>query len=269
MVQVEDSGGNVVTSVSSGTASATIHSGAGGSIATGGTSGTFSSGVATFSGLALNGVNGTAYTLTFTGDGFTSAVSSTITVSTGAATHLVIATEPSTTDASGVALATQPVVKVEDSGGNVVTTDSSTVTASFTSGGVSLTNPTEAAASGVATFSGLALNALAGSYTLTFSDGALTTTVSSTITVSTGAATQLVITTEPSSTANSGAALATQPVVKVEDSGGNVVTTNSSTVTASFTSGGVSLTNPTKAAASGAATFSGLALNALAGTPTP
>ncbi len=263
VVKVEDSGGNVV-SVNSGTASATIVSGGGGSIAAGGTSGTFSSGVATFSGLALNGVNGTAYTLTFSGDGFTSAASSTITMSTGAATKLVIATEPSTTDASGAALATQPVVKVEDSGGNVVTTDSSTVTASFTSGGVSLTNPTTAAASGVATFSGLALNALASNYTLTFSDGGLTTAVSNTITVSTGAATQLVITTEPSATANSGAALATQPVVKVEDSGGNVVTTNTSTVTASFTSGGVSLTNPTKAAASGVATFSGLALNALA-----
>ena len=373
VVKVEDSGGNVVTSVNSGSASASIASGAGGSIAAGGTSGAFSSGVATFSDLALNGVNGTAYTLTFSGDGFTSAASTSITVSTGSATKLVITTEPSTTANSGAALATQPVVKVEDSGGNVVTTDSSTVTASFTSGGVSLTNPTQAAASGVATFSGLALNALAGPYTLTFSDGALTTAQSSTITVSTGSATQLaittepsstdasgaalatqpvvkvedsggnvvtsvnsgtasasiasgaggsiaaggtsgafssgvatfsglalngvngtaytltfsgdgftsaastsitvstgsatklVITTEPSTTANSGAALATQPVVKVEDSGGNVVTTDSSTVTASFTSGGVSLTNPTQAAASGVATFSGLALNALAG----
>ena len=179
--------------------------------------------MATFSGLALNGMNGTVYTLTFSGDGFTSAASTSITMSTGAATKLVITTQPSTTDASGAALAAQPVVKVEDSGGNVVTSDSSTVTASFTSGGGSLTNPTKAAASGVATFSGLALNALAGTYTLTFSDGGLTTAVSNTITVSTGAATQLVITTQPSSTANSGAALGTQPVVKVEDSGGNVV----------------------------------------------
>ena len=265
VVEVEDSAGNVVTSVNSGTASASIASGTGGSIAAGGTSGTFSSGVATFSGLALNGVNGTVYTLTFTGDGFTSAASSNITVSTGAATKLVITTPPSSTDASGAALATQPVVKVEDSGGNVVATDSSTVTANFTSGGVSLTNPTKAASSGVATFSGLALNALAGPYTLTFSDGALTTAVSGTITVSTGAATQLAVTTQPSTTDASGAALATQPKVSVEDSGGNVVTTNSSTVTANFTSGGVSLTNPTKAASSGVATFSGLALNALAG----
>ena len=265
VVKVEDSGGNVVTSVTSGTASASIASGAGGSIAAGGTSGTFSSGVATFSGLALNGVNGTAYTLTFTGGGFTSVPSSSITVSTGSATKLVVTTQPSTSDASGAALAIQPVVKVEDSGGNVVTTDTSTVTASFTSGGVSLTNPTQAAAAGVATFSGLALNALAGPYTLTFSDGGLTTAVSNSITVSTGSATKLVVTTQPSTSDASGAALAIQPVVKVEDSGGNVVTTDTSTVTASFTSGGVSLTNPTKAAAAGVATFSGLTLNALAG----
>ena len=96
MVKVEDSGGNVVN-LNTGTASATIPSGAGGSIAAGGTSGTFTGGTATFSGLALNGVNGTAYTLTFTGDSFTSVASSNITMSTGAATQLVITTEPSTT----------------------------------------------------------------------------------------------------------------------------------------------------------------------------
>ena len=117
------------------------------------------------------------------------------------------------------------MVKVEDAGGNVVTTDSSTVTASFTGGGVSLTNPTKAAASGVATFVGsgpqrpgrpLHLDVLRRR---AHHGGA-----SNTITVSTGTATQLVITTEPSATENSGAALAQQPVVKVEDSGGNVVT---------------------------------------------
>ena len=222
--------------------------------------------MATFSGLALNGVNGTAYTLTFTGDGFTSAASTSITMSTGAATKLVITTQPSTTDASGAALATQPVVKVEDSGGNVVATDSSTVTASFTSGGVSLTNPTKAAASGVATFSGLALNALAGPYTLTFSDGGLTTAQSNTITVSTGAATQLVVTTQPSGAAN-GSALTGQPVVKVEDSGGNVVTSASGTMTATINTGtgGAITAGSTATISSGVATFSTLTMTGVAG----
>ena len=52
--------------------------------------------------------------------------------------------------------------------------------------------------------------------------------------MATGAATQLVITTEPSATENSGAASwPQQPVVKVEDSGGNVVTSvNSGTASA-------------------------------------
>ena len=91
--------------------------------------------MATFSGLALNGVSGNVYTLTFTGDSFTSAASSNITMSTGAATQLVITTEPSATENSGAALATQPVVKVEDSGGNVVTSvNSGTAGATIASG---------------------------------------------------------------------------------------------------------------------------------------
>ena len=45
-----------------------------------------------------------------------------------------------------------------------------------------MTSNPAVASSGVATFSGLALNALAGNYTLTFSDGALTSAVSGTIT---------------------------------------------------------------------------------------
>src|SRR5208283_77230 len=115
VVKAEDSGGNVVTSLNSGTATASIASGAGGSIAAGGTSGTFNAGVATFAGLGLNGVNGTTYTLTFTGDGFTSVASTGITVSTGAATQLVFTTQPAS-GTSGAALTTQPVIKVEDSG---------------------------------------------------------------------------------------------------------------------------------------------------------
>ena len=272
VVKVEDSAGNVVTSVNSGTASATI-SGAGGSIAAGGTSGTFSNGVATFSGLALNGVNGTVYTLTFTGDGFTSAASSNITMSTGAATQLVITTEPSSTANSGAALGTQPVVKVEDSAGNVVTSvNSGTASATISGAGGSIAagGTSGTFSNGVATFSGLALNGVNGTvYTLTFTGGGFTSAASSNITMSTGAATQLVITTEPSSTANSGAALGTQPVVKVEDSGGNVVSVNSGTASATIASGAggsIAAGGTSGTFSNGVATFSGLALNGVNGT---
>ena len=267
VVKVEDSGNNVVTSAT-GTMTATINTGTGGAITAGSTA-TISNGVATFSNLAMTGVAGNSYSLHFS-NGTLSVNSAAFTMTFGNANKLAITTQPSTTDASGAALATQPVVKVEDSAGNVVTTDSSTVTAGFTSGGVSLTNPTKAAAGGVATFSGLALNALAGTYTLTFSDGGLTTAVSNTITVSAGAATQLAITTQPSTTANSGATLGTQPVVKVEDSGGNVVTSvNTSTASATIASGAggsIAAGGTSGTFTNGVATFSGLALNGVSGT---
>ena len=91
----------------------------------GGTSGTLTlHGVATFSGLALNGVSGNVYTLTFTGDGFTSAAPRVEHSRSppGAATQLVIHHRAPATRGNGVAFSTNsPIVKVEDSGGNVVT----------------------------------------------------------------------------------------------------------------------------------------------------
>ena len=72
---------------------------------------------------------------------------------------------------SGALLATQPVVKVEDSAGNVVTTSTATITVTSSSG--STIGGTQAAglnaASGVATFTNLTLAGTAGTgYTLTF-----------------------------------------------------------------------------------------------------
>ena len=101
----------------------------------------------------------------------------------GPPTQLAIFTQPGASATSGTALATQPVVEVEDAAGNVVTTASSTVTASFTSGGHLAAANSVTAPSGVATFSALTLNAVAGNYTLTFSDGSLTAAVSSSITL--------------------------------------------------------------------------------------
>jgi hypothetical protein len=265
VIYITDSGGNVITSNTS-TVTATLTSGSG--TVTHNTA-TAVAGVATFVGLTLN-TPAAPYTLTFTDGALTTAVSNTITVSAGSATQLAITVQPSATVASGAALAAQPVVKVEDAGGNAVIGNSSTVTATVTPAVGSVTNGTAvvSASTGLATFSGLALNELAGPYTLTFSDPGFTSIISSPITVSVGAATQLVITTQPSVTDASGAALAQQPVVKVEDAAGNVVTTDASTVTAKITTGGVSVTPATHVVASGVAAFSGLALNALVGSYT-
>ena len=262
VVDIQDSGGNIITSNTS-TVTATLTSGSG--TITHGTA-TAVAGVATFVGLTLN-VPAGPYTLTFSDSPLTAAISTTITVSAGAATILAITVQPSATVANGAALATQPVVKVEDAGGNAVVGNSSTVTATVTSAAGTITNNTAtvSATTGLATFSGLTLKELIGSYTLTFSDPSITSAVSTAINVTPGAATQLVITTQPSTTVASGAPLAQQPVVKVEDSAGNVVTSDASTVTAKITTGGVSVTPSTQVVAAGVATFSGLALNALVG----
>lgn len=267
VVAVEDSGGNVVTSVGTGTATAAV---TGACTITGGNpSGTFVAGVATFSGLTMTGASNTSCTLTFSNGTFTSSASSAILMST-APTHLVIATQPPTSATSGAPLIPQPVVNVEDSSNTIVKSDSSTVTAVLTSpsAGSSLTNATVTAVNGVATFSGLAINASASSYTLTFTDGSLATATSNSIALSTGGAAKLSVIIQPSTSATNGVALGTQPVIAVQDSGGNLVTSNTSTVSAAFTTGGVSVLNATAVVSGGYATFSGLTLSALAGNYT-
>ncbi|HEY5438014.1 MAG TPA: hypothetical protein VIJ99_03860 [Acidimicrobiales bacterium] len=262
VIFIQDSGGNI-ESTNTSTVTATLTSGSGTLVHA---TATAVAGVATFSGLQLNVPVG-VYTLTFSDGTFATAISTSITVSAGAATQLVITVEPSVTVASGTALAQQPVVKLEDAGGNVITGNSSTVTATVTTSVGAVTNNTAviSATTGLATFAGLTLKELVGTYTITFSVPSFTSAVSTNVNVTTGLASQLVVTTQPSAVDASGAALAQVPVVKVEDSAGNVVVTDVSIVTAKITTGGVSVSVPTKAAVAGVATFSGLAINALVG----
>jgi hypothetical protein len=265
VVDIQDTGGNTITSNTS-TVTATLTSGSG-TILNG--TAVAVAGVATFNNLTLNAPAG-SYTLTFTDGALTPAVSTTVTVGAGAASMLAVSVQPSATATSGAALTIQPVVKVEDAGGNAVLGNTSTVTATVTGGAGTVTSNTAvvSATTGLATFSGLTLNELVGPYTLTFSDPGLTSVASTGITVSAGAAAKLVITTQPSTITPSGAVLAQQPVVKVEDAAGNVVASDASTVTATLSTGGVSVSPATKAAVAGVATFTGFTVNAPVGTYT-
>ena len=116
------------------------------------------------------------------------------------------------------------MVKVEDSAGNVVNSVPRPPRAPPLGGGIHRRRGTGDLSNGVATFSGWPSTASTLGYTLTFSGAASRCGLVEHHLLATGTATQLVITTQPSAT-DLGAALATQPVVKVEDSGGNVVTT--------------------------------------------
>ncbi len=209
-------------------------------------------GVAGFAACNIVGQTG-SYTLTATSGTLTSATSSAITITVGPATQLVFTTQPVGGVNEGTAFATQPKVSVEDSGGNVVTTDTGAVAlsvASYTAGNGGSASGTLActpaspvnAVAGVATFANCQITgaAAAGTYTLSATRSGLTTATSSNVTITTGTATKLVFTTQPVGGVNEGTNFATQPVVTVEDANGNTVTTDTGAVAlavASYTAG--------------------------------
>jgi DNA-binding beta-propeller fold protein YncE len=232
-------------------------------------------GVATFGGCSID-TPGHGYTLTATdtADGLSTASDSfNIAIATGPAIQVAFTTEPGGA-APGAALSPQPVVAVEDAGGNTVTTDNSTVTLAITGGtGATLTcaggqPPTASAVNGVASFSACRINDAGTGYTLMATDGTLTSAASDPFDIAVGGPTQLVFTTSPGGAAPA-APLNPQPVVTIEDAGGNVVTDDSSDVTLSITSGtgnpSASLTcsgsTLTAGAVNGVATFSGCSIN--------
>jgi hypothetical protein len=266
-VQVQDAGGNVVTTSSASIAMA-IGTNPGGGTLSGTTPVNASSGVATFSNLSIN-KTGTGYTLSATSTGLTTATSNTFNTTPGSATQLIFTTQPSTPDTAGTAFGTQPRVSVEDANGNVVTTDGTdAVTLAITNGtgtaGATLTCTTNpvTVVSGVATFAGCNINLAGSGYTLTATSGSLTSAVSTAITINHGTATKLVFTTQPDGAATGGTAFPTQPVVTVEDAFGNTVN-NGTGSNASITlaigtnpSGGtLTCTNNTVTASAGVATF--------------
>ncbi len=221
-------------------------------------------GVATFSGLAIIGTVGN-YTFRFSAAGYAAVDASAPTVlSAGPAQQLGLTTQPATSAQSGVVLAQQPVVQLRDTSGNAVSLSGRVVTAGVVSGSATLSGASATTnASGVATFTSLAITALAGGYTLRFSSAAPTplaaVDAAAPTVVSAGAASQLLISTPPPATALSGIALTTQPVVAVRDGAGNPV--QGVVVNAGVASGTVSIVNPSAVSgAAGLATFSGLTL---------
>ncbi|NDD65000.1 MAG: hypothetical protein EBZ36_13670, partial [Acidobacteria bacterium] len=269
VVEVRDSGGNVVTGS---TASVTVAiQGTGGSLTTGPTTVSAAAGIATFANLVLNGTVGVPYTLQFSSTGLTPVASSTLFVTgVGLPTQLVILTQP-VAGASGSLLTTQPVVAIRDAGNNTVTTASATVSVAIAlgSGGSIGGAQTVTTAGGVATFSNISFTgSTATDYALQFAASGLASANSNIIRLTgSGAASQLDITTQPVA-GLSGATLTTQPVVVVRDAGGNRVMSSTAPITISVSSGtgGALSGTQTINAISGEATFSNLSLIGKQGT---
>jgi hypothetical protein len=276
VITIQDASGNTATQSNLNvTLAVTAGTGAAGaSLSCGGAGTTVAAvaGIATFGGCSIDKV-GTGYTLTATAAGVTGAVSAAVTITAGAPAKLVFTTQPAGTLAA-TAFGTQPVVKIQDAGGNVVTSSTLAVTLGVTPGSGTLgavlscgTSLSKAAVAGVATFASCKLDLPGAGYTLTATSGALTAGVSASVDISSGPAAKVAFTTQPvGGTLN--VAFPTQPVVTIQDSGGNTVTSANANVTLSITpatgAAGAVLTctgGLIAAAVNGVATFAGCTIN--------
>ncbi len=222
---------------------------------------TVSAGVAGFT-CSLNKA-GTGYKLSATSvPTRTAAPSNSFNVVAGSAMTLVFSAEPPTSTVASSTFST--TLSIEDLYGNVVTTDSNTVTLSL------LANPcsgtlnganSKAAVHGVVTFSGLQITKACSGYTLwayDLGDGAIFTT-SNPFAITPAGASKLVFTAEPPASTPSTSTFGV--TVTIEDTYGNTVTTDTHTVALSLSTNpcaGTLSGTKSKAAVGGVATFSGL-----------
>jgi type II secretory pathway pseudopilin PulG len=235
-----------------------------------GCSGTETEGVVTFSGCAVN-VSGT-YAIAATDGDFSGTFYSTAFTVSASTDYLVFQTQP-VAGASGFALTTQPVVWAENSGG-LDSSWSGTIT--LTASGGSLTNCSAITVNhGVGTFTSCDFagayyyNSISGVYlatpytlTATASNSVATSPATSTTIEVTGpgSASQLVFSTQPTGSASATlpAAFATEPVVTIEDSFGNSLTSSTAPISLSISQGTLKqcVANPLSASG-GSAAFSG------------
>ena len=227
-------------------------------------------GVATFTGLAADGLIGTR-TLRFTAGTALSAASGNVAVTAGLPATVTITTQPAATVQSGVVFPNPvPAVTVRDAATNLVPTQ--VVTVSVASGSaLTFTNGSATTnASGVATFTGLIATGTVGIRTLAFTAGTAVSVASNNVTVNGGPPTSVVIATQPAAVVQSGVAFPTVPVVTVTDAGGNPVSSQPVTVSVVPASGGaLTFTNGTATTdGTGTATFAGLSASGLIGNRT-
>jgi len=286
VVEIQDALGNRVTgdSTTDVTLAITTNPGSGTLTCSGGLTKEAVSGLVPFTGCSINNV-GVGYRITATSSPvLTAAVSNLFDV----ADRLVFTTQPSATATAGTAFATQPVVAVRAGASNTAVNDQATVVTLSIKAGTGATGAvltcdgglSKTVVNGAATFSGCKIDKIsptspANPYKIVASAAALTSAESNNVTITPGAASKLGFTAQP----NAGVAAQAfpiQPVVAVQDAGGNTVssgTNSTATITLSLAAGapaGSVLTctgGLSKVAVAGVATFAGCSINA-AGTYT-
>ncbi|HEY2805735.1 MAG TPA: hypothetical protein VGI92_07755, partial [Gemmatimonadales bacterium] len=203
---------------------------------------TDATGKATFAGLAITGLIGN-YRVHFSVPLLPADSANVTALSAGPAAGLKIQTAPATAAVNGVSPATQPAVRLVDVSGNNVSQAGVVISATVVSGSVTIANAAATTvATGIATFSGLAITGLVGSYTWRFTATGLTQIDAAAPTaISAGGATQIGLSAQPPAAGQSGIALAPPAVVQLLDISGNAVSQSGVTVTASVIGGGASV----------------------------
>src|SRR5439155_23216 len=204
-IRIEDQFGNLRTSDSATVITATRVAGSGTLLGT--TSLTSASGIVTFTNLSHTVA--TNITIQFTSGTLTSTTSGTIAVSPSLASRLAFVVQPGSATA-GAPFGAQPAVKSQDQFGNDSTIGlggNLPVTLSLSSGSGPLLGSTSLDAG---------TNAGNGQ--------------GSVFRVAPATASRLTVQTQPSATATAGAVFAQQPVVRIEDPYGNLISSDNSTV---------------------------------------
>jgi Big-like domain-containing protein len=227
-------------------------------------------GVAQVTSWTLGSTAGVQYTLTARVEGSAlPAVRFTASARAGAAGRLAIATQPSSPTQNGAPFSQQPVIQVTDQGGNPTPQPNVLITATVSTGpnGDLQNAAARTDGTGKATFSGLTLTGTVGGYTVSFSAEGLTGVTSNPITLTVGAPAKLAVAVSPSATARSRAALVQQPVIQLQDAGGNPVAQVGVAIVASVDGGGtLGGTTTVTTGADGRATFTDLIIS---GSPGP
>ena len=188
----------------------------------------------TFTGVTLTKAD-SGYQLDVSGAGLAEGLSSGIAVTPAAASQVVITQEPPSSVTAGTGFGL--LATIEDAYGNVVTSATNTVSIALANnpGGASLGGTLSTTASqGVVNFPGLTLTKAASGYTLQVSSTGLAGSVTSALSVTSAAASGLLIVQEPSSVVvNAGFTL----VAEIVDAYGNVVTSANNSVSIALGNG--------------------------------
>jgi hypothetical protein len=253
-IEVLDANGNRATSFT-GTVTATS---TGDDRLYGTTTATVVNGVATFTGLKFN--NGGAHTIKFIVSGLSSVTSASF-LTIDIARALVITDAPRS-GKSGATLDSYEI-EIRNAVGDRMSVSNANITAAIANGagGTLGGTLTEQSSRGKIEFDNLKITGAGGSYTLTFTYGALSVTSTAlSITAVVQTPDHLTIVTQPSG-ATSGLAFATQPRVEIRDRNDNKILTVTTAVTVSISSGsGVLTGTKTVNAVNGVAIFTDLKL---------